>query len=176
MATILYSATMSLDGFIAGPGDDMSWLADIPLDAPDPDAALTLDIGALLVGGGTFRASDPFAGTDEEGAMRGTWSGPQFVLTRNPPATPVPGVTFFDDLPEAVAAASDAAGERYVNVLGATIARGCLEAGLLDEILVYVAPLLLGDGTRLHEHAGGRRTRLTTISKYPGALHYRVDR
>ncbi|MEJ3657209.1 dihydrofolate reductase family protein [Actinomycetes bacterium KLBMP 9759] len=176
MATTLYSATMSLDGFIAGPRDDMSWLADVPLDDPDADVGLTPDVGALLVGGGTFRASDPFAGTDEEGAMRGTWSGPQFVLTRTPPPHPVPGVTFLDDLHEAVAAASAAAGERYVNVLGATVARGCLDAGLLDEILVYVAPVLLGDGTHLHEHAGGRRTRLTAISKYPGALHFRVER
>ncbi len=52
----------------------------------------------------------------------------------------------------AQAAAGDAT---YVNVLGADVGRQCLEAGLLDEILVLVAPVLLGDGTPLFRHPGG---------------------
>ena len=38
-----------------------------------------------------------------------------------------------------------------MSVLGADVARQCLEAGLLDEILVHIAPVLLGDGVRLFE-------------------------
>ncbi len=71
-------------------------------------------------------------------------------------------MTFSDDLETAVAQAKRAAGGRYVNVLGAEVARHCLEAGLLDEVLVMVAPVLLGDGTRLFDHPGG-----TTVALEP---------
>src|SRR5688500_10984771 len=54
MGKVLYSATMSLDGYIAGPDGDMSWLA--PFLGPNPQVdALQRDIGALLVGHRTFR-------------------------------------------------------------------------------------------------------------------------
>jgi dihydrofolate reductase len=75
----------------------------------------------------------------------------------------VPGVTFVGDLEKAVAAAKEAAGDRYVNVLGADVARQCLAAGLLDEILMFVAPVLLGDGTRVYDHPGGRKVRLERL-------------
>ncbi|RJQ82276.1 dihydrofolate reductase [Pseudonocardiaceae bacterium YIM PH 21723] len=162
MATLLYTAAMSLDGFIAGPAGDMAWLT--PYFGPNPlmDELLP-DIGALLVGGRTFHGDDPNRDTDKEGAFGGAWSGPQFVLTHHPPADPVPGVTFTDDVRTAVTAASTAAGDGYVCVLGAATARSCLEAGLLDEVLVVVAPVLLGDGTRLFDHPGGRTVRLDRL-------------
>jgi dihydrofolate reductase len=62
------------------------------------------------------------------------------MLTHHAPDTPVPGVTFVGDLEGGVAASRAAAGDRYVHVLGASVARQCLDAGVLDEILVYVAP------------------------------------
>ncbi len=83
------------------------------------------------------------------------WEGPQFVLTRHAPETSPPGITFVDNLQDAVAAAKAAAGGAYVNVLGADVARQCLEHGLLDEILTLVAPVLLGDGTPLFRVTGG---------------------
>jgi dihydrofolate reductase len=163
MAKLLYSATMSLDGFIAGPGGDMSWLT--PYLGPNPDVDdLVTQIGALLIGHRTFIGDDPNRGTDKEGPFEGAWSGPSFVLTHHPPATSPPNVTFVDDLDSAVAAAREAAGDRYVNVLGAETARQCLEAGALDEVLAIVAPVLLGDGTRLFAHPGGTTVRLERLS------------
>jgi hypothetical protein len=50
------------------------------------------------------------------------------------------------------------------NILGASVARQCLEAGLLDEILVFIAPVLLGDGVRLFDHPGGTNVRLERLS------------
>ena len=67
-------------------------------------------------------------------------------------------------LQEAVTIAKEAAGERDVVVLGANIARQCLEKGLLDEIIVHVAPVLLGDGVRLFKRAGGEPVKLDPIS------------
>jgi dihydrofolate reductase len=77
------------------------------------------------------------------------------VLTHQPPEEAGDDVVFIDDLHAAVEQAKTAAAGRYVNVLGADVARQCLQAGLLDEVLVLVAPVLLGDGTRLFEHPGG---------------------
>jgi riboflavin biosynthesis pyrimidine reductase len=175
----LYSATMSLDGFIAGPGGDMSWLTDHL--GPNPVADdLVARVGALLIGNRTFRGDDPNAGTDHEGAFGGLWHGPQFVLTHHPPAAEVPGVRFVDDVVAGVAAARAAADGRYVNVLGAEAARSCLAAGLLDEVLVLVAPVLLGDGVRLFDHPGGSHVRLEPVHQSVSGgianLWYRVRR
>ena len=161
MATVLYSAAASLDGFIAGPGGDMSWLSEFVGD-PDPTAErLLAGTGAILCGHRTFGGDDPNAGTDAEGAFGGRWEGPSIVLTHHPPATSEdPSVTWCTDLDDAVRAAKAAAGGRYVNVLGADVARQCLHAGVLDEILVFIAPVLLGDGVRLFEHPGGTNVAL----------------
>ncbi|MEU0484103.1 dihydrofolate reductase family protein [Streptosporangium sp. NPDC006013] len=52
---------------------------------------------------------------------------------------------------------------RYVNILGADTARQCLEAGVLDEILVFVVPVMLGDGVRLFDHPGGTNVKLERV-------------
>jgi dihydrofolate reductase len=161
---VLYSATMSLDGFIAGPGGDMSWLTEHLGPNPEVDEVIG-EIGALLIGNRTFRGDDPHKGTPREGKpFGGGWSGPQFVLTHQAPEAPVPGVTFVDDLDRGLAAARAAAGDKYVNVLGAQVARQCLEASALDEILVLIAPVLLGDGVRLFDHPGGTDVKLERLS------------
>jgi dihydrofolate reductase len=180
MGKLLYSATMSLDGFIAGPGGDMSWLTQHLGPNPTVDEVIG-EIGALLVGNRTFRGDDPHKGTPQEGKpFGGGWTGPQFVLTHHAPAAPVPDVTFVGDLDSAVAAAKAAAGDKYVNVLGASTAKQCLEAGVLDEILVLIAPVMLGDGVRLFDHPGGTNIKLERIrlSDTPQAtnLWFRVAR
>src|SRR5262249_26618356 len=164
MGKLLYSASMSLDGFIAGPGGDMSWLSAFLGPNPTVDD-LTGEIGALLIGNRTFHGDDPYKGMAEEGKpFGGAWSGPQFVLTHHPPDTPVPGITFVGDLANGLAAAKAAAGEKYVNILGASVAQQCLDAGALDEILVCIAPVLLGDGVRLFDHPGGTNVTLERLS------------
>ena len=85
MGTLLYSATMSLDGFIAGPDGDMTWMA--PFLGPDPAIdSLSAQTGALLVGRRTFGGGDPDEGREGEGeAFGGGWSGPQFGDPRPAP-------------------------------------------------------------------------------------------
>ena len=163
MGKVLYSVTMSLDGYIAGPDGDMSWLT--PYLGPNPEIdALQRRIGALLIGARTFHGDDPNRGTDKEGAFSGTWTGPSFVVTHHPPAEPVDSVEFHPDVEAGLAAARAAAGDGYVNILGADIARQCLELGELDEVLAIIAPVLLGDGTPLFHHPGGRSVPLERIS------------
>jgi dihydrofolate reductase len=175
MARMLYSVTMSLDGFIAGTGGDMSWLTEHL--GPNPAAEeLMGEIGALLIGNRTFRGDDPNRGTDKEGAFSGQWQGPQFVLTHHPAEAAQTGTTFVSDLNEAVTAAKAAAGDKYVNILGADTARQCLEAGVLDEIYTFIAPVLLGDGVRLFDHPGGTNVTLERLSltQAPGATNLRM--
>jgi dihydrofolate reductase len=180
MALFLYSAAMSLDGFITGPGGDMSWLADYLGPNPVVDELIP-QVGSILVGRRTYGGDDPYRGQAGEGeAFGGGWSGPQFVLTHRPPPDPVPGFTFVTDLDEAIRRAGDAAGAKYVNVLGASVARQCLQADALDEVLVSVVPVLLGDGTRLFEQPGGKSIALEPVgvTHLPHAtnLWYRVIR
>jgi riboflavin biosynthesis pyrimidine reductase len=66
MGKVLYSATMALDGFIAGPGGDMSGLTEHLGPNPTVDEVIG-KIGALLVGNRTFRGDDPYKGTTKEG-------------------------------------------------------------------------------------------------------------
>jgi dihydrofolate reductase len=167
MAKFLYSAAMSLDGFIAGPGGDVSWMVDSLGPNPVVDELITRT-GAILVGNRTFGGDDPYKGREGDGeAFGGGWDGPQFVLTHRSPSLPMPGVTFVGDIDTAISEARSAAGDKYVNILGASVAAQCLAAGVLDEVLVSVVPVLLGDGTRLFEHPGGKTVRLKQIK----ALH-----
>jgi dihydrofolate reductase len=157
---VLWHITMSLDGFIAAPGDDMAWLADYLGPNPTADEVLG-QIGALLIGHRTYQ----LAKTEEGRPYGGAWTGPMFVLTHQAPEHAAAGFTFVSgDLDQAVATAKAAAGDQYVVVFGATTARQCLDAGLLDEVLVHIAPVLLGDGVRLFSRPGGTNVKLERIS------------
>jgi dihydrofolate reductase len=63
-----------------------------------------------------------------------------------------------------VATAQAAAGDRVVGIFAASLSRQCLQAGLLDEIVIHLAPVLLGDGIRLYGGAGDPRVDLKRIS------------
>jgi riboflavin biosynthesis pyrimidine reductase len=75
-----------------------------------------------------------------------------------------------------VTAAKVSAGQKYVGVLGANIAAQCIEAGLLDEVFVFIAPVMLGDGVRLFSKPGGGRVRLERLEliESSNALRFRV--
>ena len=148
---VVVNRAMSLDGFIAAPGHVMDWGSSRTLaDFVDPQdfrevAAAT---GAMLVG---RRTADVGARMQEEqpGSMDYPFSGPVFVLTHRPPP-PGQGVSYLSgDIGEAVATARRAAGGKNLEVLGADVAGQCLQHGLIDEILVYVLPVLLGDGINI---------------------------
>ena len=82
--------------------------------------------------------------------------GPAFVVTHNvPDGWPRPGSTVHfvtDGIESAVAQAKAAAGPKSVGVHGAQTIQQCLDAGLLDEIHIDLAAVVLGDGVRLFDH------------------------
>jgi dihydrofolate reductase len=180
MGKVLWHTPLSLDGFIAGPGDDMGWVFDVDGGSGQTTNEVVRSTGALLVGRRTQDVED----RDQPGFYGGAFRGPFFVLRHDPPAQPpvVKGVTgqFLDmGIQEAVIRAKEAAAGADVVILGANVARQCLEAGLVDEIIVHIAPVLVGMGVRFFESSGGAPIRLRTLSsRMEGetmVLRYAVD-
>ena len=165
MGKVLWHTMMSLDGFIAGPNGDMQWVFSVD-GGPSPTRDDVLrSTGALLVGRRTQDVEDRL----QPGFYGGAFRGPFLVLRHDPPSEPpvVKGVTgeFIDvGIEKAVTLAKAAAAGGDVVVLGANVAKQCLEAGLLDELIVHVAPVLVGDGVRLFDRSGGAAVNLTPIS------------
>ena len=89
-----------------------------------------------------------------------------FVLTHHPEdAQHAKGVTFLNcDVAEAVRIGLEAADGKNLEVFSAAIGRQLLERGLIDEIDLHIAPLLLGDGIRLFDNPGGAPVRLELLN------------
>jgi dihydrofolate reductase len=182
--------SMSLDGYIAGPNDDLGgddgnrlheWFVtpDGELFRPEGPAGELFDefwaAGAVLVGRRTAELVDHWGG-DHHGA-------PIFVPSHRPPGPSVanyPLVTYVTDgIVSAMAQAKAAASDRNVLVLGATTAQRALEAGVLDELQVHQIPVLFGRGRRLFEVLPSRvELEIVRVIDTPQATHirYRVRR
>ena len=179
---VVVNRCMSLDGYIAGPGDSMEWgggraLADFV--AADDLALVAAATGAMLVGRRTWEVGERMQ-AEETDAPDYPFSGSMFLLSHRPLVPPAPDVTILSgDIGEAVATALDAAGGKDLEILGADVAGQCLQRGLVDEILVYVLPVLLGDGTPFSA-PGVTRTDLEPISSTRSGdatiLRFRVRR
>ena len=179
---VVLNRCMSLDGFIAGPGHSMDWgggrgLADFV--APDDFAAIAAATGAMLVGRRTWDVGAKME-ADEPGSVDYPFTGPMFLLTHRPLDPPDPAVTILTgDIGDAVATALAAAGDKNLEILGADVAAQCIQRGLVDEILVYVLPVLLGDGIQFSA-PGVPRTDLEPLSSTRSGdatiLRFRVRR
>jgi dihydrofolate reductase len=119
-------------------------------------------IGAMISGRRTFDITNGWNG-------RHTLDVPVVVVTHTVPEAWVrehdgaPFTFVTDGIERAVATAKAIVGEKDIGVAAASIAQQCIRAGLLDEIHVTVAPLLLGSGVRLFEHLGAGPIELEKI-------------
>ena len=166
MPLVRVHTTMSLDGYIAGPGGDMDWVFEHGSDVPGELIQGVIDsTGAILTGRGSYDVGQRSQRPETRKPFGGRWSGPQFVLTHDPPVDEEdPAITFISgDIAAAVAMAREAGGERDVLVLGASVARQCLAAELVEEIWIYLMPVLLGAGVRLFADADEQRVMLEPI-------------
>jgi dihydrofolate reductase len=163
MSTICHH-TISLDGFIAGPDDSMDWA--FGFGEPTSLAAETMSrIGAIVAGRRWYElATERWGGVD--GIYHGAYEGRVFVLTHAPPGGGVdPRVSFVSDgIDQALAAAESAADGKDVGVFGASVTGQCISAGLLDEIVLHVAPVLLRGGVSLFGEGGSVPVELDRIS------------
>jgi dihydrofolate reductase len=169
MGKVSAGATMSLDGFIAGPHDTgfdllFRWYSAGHVEVPMPDStagvppsrvsAASAELmrqeqaswGALVVGRHLYDLVGGWGGRHPLGV-------PTVVLThRLPDDRPQADENFVfvtEGIEAAVAKAKELAGDRDVAVNGGQMARQALEAGLLDEIGIDLVPVLLGVGTKL---------------------------
>jgi len=192
MSKLVAIMSMSLDGFVADPDDGVAEVFDwyfgsgdveihtggsdpmtFSVSAPSAEhiRAVTSGLGAVLTGRRTFEVAQGWGGNHG-------W-GPAFVLTHHvPDGWPRPGSTVHfvtDGIESAVRQARAAAGGKNVGVHGADTIQQLLNAGLLDEISVDVAAVLLGSGVRLFDHLAGTPAVLgtPTVTAGVGVTHLR---
>ncbi len=163
MGKVVANASMSLDGYIARDDNTIGSLFDwlqagereyrtvspgvtFHLDEVDYEymAAWVDSLGALVCGRTLFDFTDGWGG-------RHTVDVPVVVVTHDAPtswidAHPDAPFTFVADVREAMDQAQELAGDRIVAVTAGTIARQCLELGLLDEVAVDLVPVVMGEG------------------------------
>lgn len=149
---LVWNTMVSLDGFVADPEESMDWAFGFDVGSGATSTKLVDRLGAVLVGRRTMDVED----RNQPGFYGGDFTGPFFVLTSDrerslPVVKGVTGALVHDSIDVAIERALNAAEGRDVAVLGRTVARACLDADLLDEMVVFVAPILLGSGVRLYE-------------------------
>jgi dihydrofolate reductase len=159
---VLVHVAMSLDGFIAGPGHDMSWTGGAEYDTTSQLAdEVARSTGAVLAGRGWYEVASADKGGAVAGIYGGAWSGPVFVLTHHPERVASDRtVEAVSDLETALARAEELAEGRAVSIFGADVARQVLALGRLDEIIVQIVPVVLGDGVRLFGEPPAPQARL----------------
>lgn len=162
MGKVAWGFTASIDGFIAGPGHDMSWLAASEPNAEGTTEDMASKVAVIIAGRDGYDAAK--AQRDERDEMTsepygGAWSGTEFILTHRPEelADDPTVVALNCSIAEAIDRAQEIAGDRDIQIISADIARQALEHDLIDELQVFVAPVFLGDGIRIFEVPGGRR-------------------
>ena len=198
MTKVLAGITTSVDGYVTGPGDGPGqglgeggerlhyWVFGGPWtygderrgEPAEQDAAwlaeVTSRVGAVVGGRWTYEAARHWG--DEN-----PWGLPFFIVTHRPQEQPEGGAfTFVSGVGAAVERALDAADGKDVHVMGgADIIRQALAAGIVDELSIVIAPVVLGAGKRLFdgfdqsldlEHIGIRQSALATF------IDYRVKR
>ncbi|MFL5983132.1 MAG: dihydrofolate reductase family protein [Gaiellaceae bacterium] len=194
MPKVLAGITTSVDGYVAGPNDGPGkglgeggerlhywvfgrpWTYDDDLTGePTGEDAAWLEeavkrIGAVVGGRFTYEASERWGG-------KNPWGLPFFIVTHRPEEQPEGGAfTFVAGVPQAIERAREAAGDKDVHVMGgADVIRQALEAGLVDELTIIVAPVVLGGGKHLFEgftksreleHIGVRQSPFATFVDY----------
>ena len=176
---VLWQTTMSLDGFIAGPDDTMDWVLRFSGPNPVVDEIIPT-IGATLSGRRSYDVGHRAGQRQEfQEVYAGAWKGPQFVLTHHPPNDEKdPTITFLsNDIRIAVDTALRAANGKNVLIIGADVARQCIEAALVDDIYLVIAPILLGDGVRLFSRKDTGQVDLQLVGVSQAGqltnLHYR---
>lgn len=193
MGKVIAQFTMSLDGFIAGPDDDVDvvfrWYAggdaELPIHGTDrkfrvsqASADLLQEewgrLGAIVTGRRDFDVSRAWGGE----AILGV---PMFIVTHQPPeewlyeGSPFTFVT--EGVERAIEMARAAAGEKDVGVGGTQITQQALNADLLDEVWIDLAHLLLGAGIRLFDNlkTAPIELALRRVVEGTGVTHLRFD-
>jgi dihydrofolate reductase len=194
MTKVIAGITTSVDGYIAGPDDGPGkglgeggeqlhyWVFGGPWtyeseahgEPTGEDAAWLSEamgrIGAVVGGRWTYEAA-------EHWGDKNPWGLPFFIVTHRPEEEPPGGAfTFVAGVEQAIEQAKESAGGKDVNVMGgADVIRQALASGLVDELTIIIAPVVLGGGKHLFdgftlqlelEHLGVRQSPFATFVDY----------
>lgn len=191
MGKVSTGATMSIDGYIAGPGDSgfdllFQWYFTGDIEVPTGNPELTMKVsraskehldrwtkgcGALVVGRRLFDTMNGWGGRHP---MDVTVVVLTHKLPEDRPAADENFVFVTDGIEAAVARAKEIAGDRNVGVNGGEMARQALDAGLLDEVCVDLVPVLLGGGVPYFPSLGVKPVQLEgplTLVEGQGVTH-----
>ena len=196
MGKVTFNMTMSLDGFVAGPNDGpenglgdggdglFTWYFSgdtevfmsegvPPLKVSKQSAEILKEtigsIGAGVWGRRTFDIAHAWGGNPP--------GSPAFIVTHNVPQEWVkegsPFIFVTDGVESAIRQAKKAAGDKDVVICTPSILQQALKAGLVDEIHVDVAPILIGGGVSLFDQLGTGPINLECIQtiQAPGITH-----
>ncbi|HEY0449698.1 dihydrofolate reductase family protein [Actinophytocola sp.] len=193
MSKVVAHLSMSLDGFIADPDDGVrelfDWYDNGEVTVPSNDPRWTHHVsaasapllreayataGALVTGRRLFDHTHGWGGNHPAGV-------PLFVVTHRPPADWPHPVTFVTDgVVSAIEQAKAVAGDKVVSAASTTVVQQALDAGLLDEIVVNLIPVLLGEGIPFFANLAKHPVRLSDPEVIEGNrvthLRYQVIR
>jgi len=196
MTKVIADITMSLDGYVTGPGADVEHgLGDAPelhtwvmeQDAVDTEIleGAAAASGAVVMGRRLFDTVDAPDGWSKDMGYGADQVGtpPFFVVTHSPPSDVRlerdldMQFTFAPDLQTAIDQARAAATHGDVVIMGGGDVIGqALEQGLVDEFHVHLAPLLLGGGTPLFRSGTRQRYRQREVRPSSNAVHITYER
>ena len=147
MGKVLIHLTMSLDGFIAKPNeDDWDWI--FKHNGDDMGSQIMQDLGAVVLGNKDFRNNKVTADALPYGGLE----IPQYVVTHNYREPLNIGSLTFEfvsgGVEKVIEKAKKAADGKNVAILGHSVGQQCLEAGLVDEIVIHMYPIIFGNGLR----------------------------
>lgn len=201
MGKVVFNITISPDGFVAGPNDNLdnslgdggdalfNWYFNGDTEVPISDGQMVLKVSAQSaeILNEAMAASGVGVWGRRTFDIARAWGGhppssPAFIVTHTVPqewdyeGAPFTFVT--DGVESAIRQAKKAAGDNDVVVCTASILQQCLKVGLMDEIHIDVVSLLLGGGVRLFDNLGRQAVELACIRaiQAPGVVHlaYRV--
>lgn len=154
----------SLDGYIATTDDRLDFLDESVREGEDYGYhSFIADVDALAMGRGTYEHIahiDPLPFDDR----------PVYVFTSHPPA-PRTGVEFVQLSPQEALQLWTERGVRHVYIDGGQLISSFLAAGLIDDMLLTTAPVLLGDGRRLFNPIdSSSRWKLDEVQQFPSGM------
>jgi dihydrofolate reductase len=171
---IIVNAGTSADGFIARPDGDIDWLTSRPKPAGFYDmAAFTASIDTKVLGRKTYEKSLAL-GAKFDGRTK------TYVFSTHPPATAVPGVEFVSEpVPSFAQRLRTAPGRNIWMMGGGSVIASFLDAGAIDELIICVAPVLIGEGVPLiaarHRHIPLKLLSSRQFDDGVVQLHYEVQ-
>ena len=196
MPKVIADITMSLDGYVTGPGADPdhglgdaeelhAWVMEQDQVDSEILQGATAATGAVVMGRRLFDVVDGPNGWTEEMGYGAQLAGapPFFVVTHSAPdevrLERELGLrfTFVDDVTAAVDQARSAATDGDVVIMGGGDVIGqAIDAGLVDELNLHLAPMLLGGGTPLFRAGTRQRYRQRDVRPSSNAVHLSYER